>query len=75
MAKSLVRYSKLFKTKISISGGMAIASILYFLMVLVIPADKDIGYLNSCSKKPYLIIYLIQCAAWSFGTLLMLAEY
>jgi hypothetical protein len=59
MAKSAVRYSKLFKTKVMISGGMTVMSILYFLFVMMIPADKNIGYLNACDRKPFLIIYLI----------------
>jgi hypothetical protein len=59
MAKSAVRYSKLFKVKVGISGGMTILSMLYFLFVMLIPADKNIGYLNACDRKPFLIIYLI----------------
>lgn len=76
MAKSNVTYSLNFKIKVGLSGGMAFLTIIYFFVVFFSsPNGKLAGYVASCDKKPFEVLYLVQCAAWTFGTCLMIAEY
>ena len=72
MAKASVIYSKLFKSKVAISGTMAFACFLYCLVVFITPKDSNYSsYINQCNKQGYAIIYLVQSAAWILGTFLL----
>lgn len=60
MATASVRYSKLFKAKVGISGGMAVACLLYCIVVFSTPASAGVSsFINSCDKEGYAAIYLI----------------
>ena len=76
MAKASVLYSKLFKAKVGISGSMAVLTLVYCLTVFITPKDVNASsWINQCDKQGYAIIYLVQCAAWTLGTFLMVEEY
>lgn len=76
MAKASVVYSRLFKAKVGISGSMAVVTFVYMLTVFLTPKDSVASsWINQCDKQWYAWIYLIQCAAWSFGTFLLTREY
>lgn len=76
MAKSSVFYSRLFKAKVGISGSMAAITFIYMLTVFFTPSDTvESSWINQCDRQWYAFIFLIQCAAWSFGTFLLTREY
>lgn len=76
MAIASVFYSKMFKTKFGLSAFMAVITFAYMLTVFLTPKDSVASsWINQCDKQNYAIIYLIQCAAWSLGTFLLVKEY
>lgn len=76
MAIASVFYSKLFKTKVGISGSMAVVTFGYMLTVFLTPKDSVASsWINQCDKQGYAVIYLVQCAAWTLGTFLLIQEY
>jgi hypothetical protein len=55
---------------------MAAITFIYMLTVFFTPSDTvESSWINQCDRQWYAFIYLIQCAAWSFGTFLLTREY
>jgi hypothetical protein len=47
------------------------------IVVFATPNDAKTfsGYINSCGKEAFSLLFLIQSAAWGLGTYLMIFEY
>jgi len=76
MAKASVHYTKLFKAKVGISASMTVVTFAYMLTVFLTPSDTHASsWINQCDRQWYAWIFLIQTAAWGFGTFLLIKEY
>jgi hypothetical protein len=59
VAKSSVRYRKLFKAKVAINAAMAIICFLYMIVVYATPADVTLSsWINQCNHQNFALMYL-----------------
>ena len=76
MAKSTVRYTKMFKSKIVICLVMSGVCFLYMMLVFVTPKHLNISsWINKCDKEPFALFYIVQVVAWAYAAYVIWQEY
>lgn len=69
------KYSRFFKAKVGISIAMGVFDVLQAILILALPPVQYSGWVNICSQDYFSVFYLVQAAAWFYGTWLMIYEY
>lgn len=60
VAKSSVRYRKLFKAKVGICATMAFVCFAYMIVVFATPANVNLSsWINQCDKEFYALIFIV----------------
>jgi hypothetical protein len=76
VAKSSVRYRKLFKAKVGINGLMSFIYLAYMIIVYVTPSHVNLtSWINKCDHENYALLFSIQVIAWAFSCFLLVYEY
>ena len=69
-------FTTFFKAKLGISACMAIADLIYIMIVLIMPARVEhSSWINQCGQDGYTVVYAFQGAAWGYSCYLMIFEY
>ncbi len=76
IAKSKVRYTRLFIAKLVLNLFMAIMSLAYMIITFVTPSSINFtSWLNACEMDFFALIYIIQVIAWTLSCFIMIFEY